>query len=109
MARVTTDRLCAHCKVVSKQRSRKLYKQQRRARVLNLPAEPVRADVVYQRDGWNCGICTEPVNPDLRYPHPLSASLDHVVPLSRGGHHTYANTQTAHLACNMAKSDKVAA
>lgn len=39
----------------------------------------------------------------LVYPNPLSASLDHVVPLAWGGEHTAANVQLAHLKCNVAK------
>jgi 5-methylcytosine-specific restriction endonuclease McrA len=58
---------------------------------------------VYERDGWQCGLCPEPVDPTLAYPHPMSASLDHVVPISRGGGHTYANTQCSHLECNVRK------
>jgi 5-methylcytosine-specific restriction endonuclease McrA len=45
------------------------------------------------------------VNPALLWPHPKSASLDHVVPLIDGGEHTYANVQLAHLACNVGKRD----
>lgn len=58
---------------------------------------------VFERDGWVCGLCGEPVSPDVVYPAPLSASLDHVVPLSRGGAHSFANSQLAHLACNVRK------
>jgi 5-methylcytosine-specific restriction endonuclease McrA len=41
----------------------------------------------------------------LAWPHPASASLDHRIPLSKGGSHTAENTQLAHLACNVRKSD----
>lgn len=62
---------------------------------------------VFKRDGWVCGICGRRVNPDLVFPHPKSSSLDHIVPLSKGGTHTMANVQLAHLACNTAKRDNV--
>ena len=58
---------------------------------------------VFERDGWVCGLCDEPVSRDAVYPDPLSASLDHVVPLSRGGAHSLENVQLAHLACNVRK------
>lgn len=58
---------------------------------------------VFERDGWVCGLCGGPVSPDVVYPDPLSASLDHVVPLSRGGAHSLDNSQLAHLACNVRK------
>jgi 5-methylcytosine-specific restriction endonuclease McrA len=44
-----------------------------------------------------------------RFPDPLSPSLDHVVPLARGGEHTYGNVRTACLGCNVRKRDQEAA
>lgn len=58
---------------------------------------------VYARDGWICGICSEPVDHNLGYPDPESVSLDHIIPLSRGGGHTASNTQCSHLSCNVRK------
>lgn len=58
---------------------------------------------VFERDGWLCGLCDEPVSPDAVYPDPFSPSLDHVVPLSRGGAHSLENSQLAHLRCNVRK------
>jgi 5-methylcytosine-specific restriction endonuclease McrA len=75
----------------------------RRARKLQLPVEDFTDLEIYERDQWTCGICRQPVDRDLRWPDPLSASLDHIVPLFRDGHHTRANTQLAHLTCNIRK------
>jgi 5-methylcytosine-specific restriction endonuclease McrA len=63
---------------------------------------------VFDRDGWRCGICGTAVNQALRYPHPMSASLDHVVPLALGGKHARANTRLAHLSCNLRKGGRTA-
>lgn len=81
--------------------------QKRRALKRLLPAENVIAREVFERDGWMCGICLAPVDESLVWPDPFSPSLDHVVPLARGGHHTYQNTQLAHLRCNVSKGDRV--
>lgn len=62
---------------------------------------------VHERDGWTCGLCRLPVDPGLAWPHPMSASVDHILPLSRGGSHTLANVQCAHLSCNSRKCDRV--
>lgn len=62
---------------------------------------------VFERDGWVCGLCDEPVPRDAVYPDPLSASLDHVVPLSLGGAHSLENVQLAHLSCNVRKGARV--
>lgn len=55
-----------------------------------------------------CGICGRPVDFSLRYPDPLSKTVDHIVPINRGGHPSdLDNLQLAHLACNLAKSDRL--
>ena len=54
----------------------------------------VDINVVAQRDGWCCGICGKRVTR-------ATWSLDHIVPLSKGGGHTYENVVLAHLACNV--------
>lgn len=65
--------------------------------------EPVRRAAIAERDAWVCHLCSEPVRPELAHPDPWSASLDHVVPLSRGGAHDPANVRLAHLRCNVRK------
>lgn len=80
----------------------------RRAFKMLAPSEEVIPSIVYDRDSWICGLCSLPVDSSLSYPDPMSASLDHVLPLSRGGHHTYENTQLAHLSCNVRKGADVA-
>lgn len=65
--------------------------------------EPIDPQDIYQRDGWRCGICQQPVGRSYRYPHPRSASLDHIIPLADGGTHTRENVQCSHLRCNLSK------
>lgn len=64
---------------------------------------------IFERDNWTCGLCSERVDPELSWPDPMSASLDHVTPISLGGPHSRANTQCSHLGCNVAKGNRVAA
>jgi len=59
-------------------------------------AEQVIRLVVLERADGVCGICGEDVNP-------FAFHVDHIVPLSRGGEHSYANTQPAHPLCNLRK------
>lgn len=70
-------------------------------------AEAFTSAEVHERDSWTCGLCRLPVDPGLAWPHPLSASVDHILPLSQGGSHTLANVQCAHLSCNSRKCDRV--
>lgn len=76
-----------------------------RARRYGVEYEPVASRKVFDRDGWICQLCGEDVDPELAYPDPMSASLDHTVPMSKGGPHTYGNTQLAHWWCNVLKGD----
>ena len=62
---------------------------------------------IYERDNWTCQICMQSVNPELAFPNPMCASLDHVIPLSRGGSHKTSNVQLAHLRCNTSRGNKV--
>jgi len=55
---------------------------------------------VLQRDGWTCQLCGESIARELRWPHPLSASVDHITPRADGGPHAQRNLRAAHLRCN---------
>ena len=67
----------------------------------------ISVGLVIQRDGINCGICTEPVDTDLAAPHPGSATIDHIEPISLGGDIGIGNTQLAHWRCNQIKQQRV--
>lgn len=57
-----------------------------------------------------CGICGKPVDFNLKYPHPLSPCIDHIIPIAKGGHPSdLDNLQLAHWTCNRKKSDKLVA
>ena len=58
---------------------------------------------IFDNCHWLCGICRQPVDKNLKYPHPMSASLDHIIPLSKGGKHSKDNVQLAHFSCNSKK------
>lgn len=55
-----------------------------------------------------CGICGKPVDFAQRYPSPMSPCIDHIIPITKGGHPSdIDNLQLAHWTCNRQKSDKL--
>jgi ribosomal protein L32 len=58
---------------------------------------------VFERDGWICHICGTPVRTDVDRLHPEGATIDHIVPISAGGHDVETNVATAHWRCNREK------
>lgn len=79
---------------------------ERRVREKGAYVEHVDRRRVFERDGWRCQLCSKKVRRDVDARHPLAATLDHVVPLARGGLHEYANVQCAHYGCNSSKRDR---
>lgn len=78
----------------------------RRAKKTGAYYERFDIEEIFNRDKWTCQLCGGEVDRFEPYPGKKSASLDHVIPLSKGGTHTPANVQLAHLICNLKKSDK---
>lgn len=72
----------------------------RRIREQEQFVEKVSPQIVWERDEGVCGICGEAADPSDWH-------LDHTVPLSRGGEHSYANVQVSHPLCNRRKKDKL--
>jgi 5-methylcytosine-specific restriction enzyme A len=58
---------------------------------------------VVERENFVCHICGEKTSLELYSPQRLS--LDHVIPLSRGGHNVKENVLPAHRRCNQSRLD----
>ena len=83
-----------HDKILDRVHVRRARKQQ------NGPVEKINRRKVHERDGGICHICNMPVSL-------LGMHLDHVVPVARGGTHTYANVKAAHGRCNLVKGNRL--
>lgn len=63
------------------------------------------------RDGLECKICGQMCDWDdhswSKYSGPLYPSIDHIVPMSKGGGHVWENVQVAHIICNSEKGDRI--
>lgn len=56
-----------------------------------------------------CALCGLPINKNLKYPDPMSISIDHIIPISKGGKSSLDNLQATHLICNKQKGTKIIA
>lgn len=84
-------------------RTQRLGRQRRRARERDAWVEDVDVIVLAEWQRWKCYLCSKPISKDMKAPDPMSCSLDHLVPLSVGGEHSYANCVAAHFGCNSRK------
>lgn len=90
----------------SRRSQRRTRRKAERARLRSARVEPVNPNKVFERDGWRCQICGCQTPRLLRgSTKPRAPELDHRVPLSCGGDHSYANTQCACRECNNDKSN----
>lgn len=67
----------------------------------NALSEYIDLDIVYERDEGICYLCLLPVDT-------FGWHLDHIVPISRGGSHTYENVAVTHKHCNSNKGSMTA-
>lgn len=93
------------CKIQAK-RARYRIKTVKRQ---NRTVKPSRlsADQVLALYGPNCAICDEPIDDSLPRTSKLGLTVDHVIPLSKGGLDTIENMRPAHWVCNVRKGNKL--
>jgi 5-methylcytosine-specific restriction endonuclease McrA len=110
--------VCVSCKErarrvtnsLAKQRYGRNHRQRARYHGVKHVAFPVRS--IYERDGYKCQLCGDKTLLKVTYRkrdtkiHPRSPTIDHIVPMCKGGNHEPANCQTACFICNSRKSGK---
>ena len=104
-------RPCVRCSTVFQPTARRVVRcescrgRQRPERVASHRVVKRMAQAIFDRDGWRCQLCGGHLDASLigqRHNH-QRPSIDHVVPLSRGGTDDATNLQAAHLRCNEMK------
>ncbi len=101
-------RVCSYnCEKEQLRKHRRIAKAKRRARIIIGEGESFDPYSVFRRDIWKCKVCGCNTPVSLRGTLQDNApELDHIIPLSKGGEHTMANTQCLCRICNGLKSDK---
>lgn len=81
----------------------------RRAAMRGVRYEVIDSHELAVRDGWKCHLCGGDVPQGLNWwdddTRRLYPTVDHVIPLSKGGAHTWDNVKLAHFYCNSSKAD----
>ena len=94
--------LCRPCADARTRQQRRAAKKFREALKRGAAGgEHVRKEKVFERDGWLCRLCgvATPKHLTGTYEH-NAPELDHIIPVTRDGLHTYANTQCLCRSCN---------
>lgn len=97
---VTKQYCTKRCKMAETSRNRSHIKRSSKKE-----GEIISIGYLINRDGPVCGICRKKIDVSLSYPHPQSPTVDHIIPLTKQGSHTYDNIQLAHLFCNVSRSN----
>ena len=60
----------------------------------------------WEASNKTCRLCGTRIDDTLRSPHPMSLTIEHLTPISRGGAHNLDNIDFAHRTCNTKKGAK---
>ena len=88
-----------------KREAHEAYKETRKQQMQRAFVEPVGFKTVYSTYKGKCAICGLPVHNTTEPENPWGATVDHIIPLSKGGLHQKSNCQLAHRMCNSIKCD----
>lgn len=83
------------------------HHRKRRATVRGAVIGVIDGEAMWKAQDSRCPLCLDLIDRTLSWPDPASISLDHNIPLSRGGEHTQSNVQWTHLLCNLRKGDRL--
>lgn len=114
------DKICRHCgkpfkvnflvdrrQYCSDKCLERSHRRERRVREKKQFVCHIRLNDIYLRDGGKCQLCGGRIDRKIKPPHPMSLTLDHIIPLVRGGLHEPSNVQISHFGCNSKKGGKL--
>ena len=109
---MSIERVCRRCSKLGLKvnGSSRRWKQRAKFYGCNEIDPSITLDRLRQRDNDICQICGEVVDISDRTGKHIGArypSCDHIIPLSKGGTHTWNNVQLAHMGCNAGKCNRI--
>jgi hypothetical protein len=97
-----TPKFCPPCRVVRNQGINGRKNHARRT----VGPPPLSVHELAERDGNRCHICTRKINMALSGMAKWGATIEHIVPVSRGGTNEPGNLALAHRHCNTARGNR---
>lgn len=105
MQKKNTSGKCQRCRKRDRERASSVRLRVRQGKV-RVAVNKLSVREVWERDGGVCQLCQKKINWESAWPDSKSMSVDHIVPLSKGGTDEGVNVQAAHLGCNSRKRNK---
>jgi len=91
---------CTDCQRTANHRTKK-------ARRRGAPGRLPSVWEIHRRDNGICQLCHQKVDRRFTVPDRRAATIDHIVPVSKGGTNADGNLQLAHHGCNSRKRDRI--
>lgn len=95
-----------HCEICHANNFAKSSKRRGKGDVKYRTRSKIKIRQLCAQQKWKCSLCDERLSTEHKSPHPLSISIDHVIPISLGGTHDLTNLSATHLHCNIRKGNR---
>jgi hypothetical protein len=95
------------CKACQLERKRLRDRKKSVARQGAISSPRISVELIAKRDSYICHLCNQIVDMNIKRTDKMGATIDHVLPISKGGLDTMENVALAHWICNIRKGNKI--
>lgn len=95
------------CRQHSKNHYADMRKEERRRKALTEESKTITLRKLFKRDGGICWICGQPCDINADHNANNYPSVDHLLPISKGGKDEWSNIKLAHRICNTMRGNKI--
>lgn len=103
----SNKRACAECVKRRSNRYHNEKKERRRVKSFTKESSQISVQTLYERDRGVCWICGKPCRLDVDYNDNHYPSIDHLIPISKGGKDEWGNVKLAHRICNSVRGARI--